>query len=241
VPKFDRRLGLTPKKYQSGQTDYTGRISRHGDASAREALCEAAHLILTKPIKGCSELKSWATRIARRAGANKAKVALARKLAVIMLRMLKDNAPFNPVPRQLWSKTRRTNQFSGGPPHQALPEAKSAGTKHAKMRQIVTAGKLRMARMRWASPRQAVTPPSYLPCPLHVRRSSTCHHPATTIAAPWLRPMTPASKRPTLHQSSGSPASLSGELAQPHSTPSSGIRRRDAGRGSASTWIRARP
>jgi transposase len=90
-------LGLTPKKYQSGQTDYTGRISKHGDASAREALYEAAHLILTKPIKGCSQLKSWAMRIARRAGANKAKVALARKLAVIMLRMLKDNAPFNPA------------------------------------------------------------------------------------------------------------------------------------------------
>jgi len=90
-------LGLTPKKYQSGETDYTGRISKHGDASAREALYEAAHLMLTKPIKGCSELKSWAMRIARRAGTNKAKVALARKLAVIMLRMLKDNAPFNPA------------------------------------------------------------------------------------------------------------------------------------------------
>ena len=53
--------------------------------------------MLTKPIKGCSELKSWAMRIARRAGINKAKVALARKLAVVMLRMLKDNVPFNPV------------------------------------------------------------------------------------------------------------------------------------------------
>lgn len=90
-------LGLTPKKYQSGETDYTGRISKHGDASVREALYEAAHIMLTKPIKGCSELKSWAMRIARRAGTNKAKVALARKLAVIMLRMLKDNAPFNPA------------------------------------------------------------------------------------------------------------------------------------------------
>lgn len=90
-------LGLTPKKYQSGETDYTGRISKHGDASTREALYEAAHLILTKPIRGCSELKSWGMRIARRAGANKAKVALARKLAVIMLRMLKDNVPFNPA------------------------------------------------------------------------------------------------------------------------------------------------
>src|SRR6266404_1228345 len=90
-------FGLTPKKYQSGETDYTGRISKHGDASVREALYEAAHLMLTKPIKGCSELKSWAMRIARRAGTNKAKVALARKLAVIMLRMLKDNVPFNPA------------------------------------------------------------------------------------------------------------------------------------------------
>ena len=90
-------LGLTPKKYQSGETDYTGRISKHGDASVREALYEAAHIMLTKPIRGCSELKSWAMRIARRAGTNKAKVALARKLAVVMLRMLKDNAPFNPA------------------------------------------------------------------------------------------------------------------------------------------------
>jgi transposase len=87
-------FGLTPKKYQSGETDYSGRISKNGDASVREALYEAAHIILTKPIKGCAQLKSWAMRIARRAGMNKAKVALARKLAVIMLRMLKDNVPF---------------------------------------------------------------------------------------------------------------------------------------------------
>jgi transposase len=88
-------FGLTPKKYQSGETDYSGRISKLGDASVREALYEAAHLILTKPIKGCTQLKSWAMRIAHRAGLSKAKVALARKLAVIMLRMLMDNAPFN--------------------------------------------------------------------------------------------------------------------------------------------------
>jgi transposase len=90
-------FGLTPKKHQSGETDYSGRISKLGDASVREALYEAAHIILTKPIKRCSALKSWAMRIARRAGMNKAKVALARKLAVIMLRMLKDNMPFGPA------------------------------------------------------------------------------------------------------------------------------------------------
>src|SRR6202140_2348528 len=90
-------FGLTPRKYQSGETDYTGRISKIGDAAVREALYQAAHVMLTKPVKGCSELKGWAMRIARRAGHNKAKVALARKLAVIMHRMLADNAPFNPT------------------------------------------------------------------------------------------------------------------------------------------------
>jgi transposase len=92
-------FGLTPKKYQSGETDYSGRISKIGDAAVREALYQAAHVMLTKPLKGCSELKSWAMRIAKRAGMNKAKVALARKLAVIMHRMLADAKPFNPTAR----------------------------------------------------------------------------------------------------------------------------------------------
>ena len=88
-------FGLTPRKYQSGQTDVTGRISKIGDASVRTALYEAAHIMLTKPIKGCSQLKSWAMRIARRAGMKKAKVALARKLAVILHQMLVNGTPFN--------------------------------------------------------------------------------------------------------------------------------------------------
>lgn len=88
-------FGLTPKRYQSGETDRSGRISKIGDASVREALYQAAHVMLTRPIKGCSELKSWAMRIAKRAGMSKAKVALARKLAVIMHRMLANGTPFN--------------------------------------------------------------------------------------------------------------------------------------------------
>jgi len=88
-------FGLTPKKHQSGETNYTGRISKIGDASVRTALYEAANVMLTKPVKGGSQLKSWAMRIKRRAGTNKAKVALARRLAVIMHRMLADGAPFN--------------------------------------------------------------------------------------------------------------------------------------------------
>jgi transposase len=90
-------FGLTPKKYQSGATDRDGRISKIGDAAVREALYQAAHVMLTKPLKGCSQLKSWAMRIAKRAGMRKAKVALARKLAVIMHRMLADAKEFNPV------------------------------------------------------------------------------------------------------------------------------------------------
>ena len=86
-------FGLTPKKYQSGETDITGRISKIGDASVRTALYEAANVILTRPVKG-SSLKSWAMRVAKRAGMRKAKVALARKLAVVLHRMLADGTQF---------------------------------------------------------------------------------------------------------------------------------------------------
>lgn len=90
-------FGLTPRKYQSGETDVDGRISKIGDAAVREALYQAAHVMLTKPVKGATALKSWAMRIARRAGMRKAKVALARKLAVVLHRMLADDQPFNPT------------------------------------------------------------------------------------------------------------------------------------------------
>src|SRR5215217_6438154 len=86
-------FGLTPRRYQSGETDVTGRISKVGGAGARTMLYEAANVILTKPVKG-SALKSWATRLAARAGMRKAKVALARKLAVVLHRMLADGKPF---------------------------------------------------------------------------------------------------------------------------------------------------
>ena len=86
-------FGLAPKRYQSGETDVTGRISKMGDANVRATLYEAAHIILTRPVKG-SALKSWAARLARRTGMRKAKVALARKLAVVMHRMLVTGKPF---------------------------------------------------------------------------------------------------------------------------------------------------
>jgi len=86
-------FGLTPRKYQSGETDVTGRISKIGDAGVRTALYEAANVILTRPVKG-SSLKSWAMRVAKRAGMRKAKVALARKLAVVLHRMLANGSAF---------------------------------------------------------------------------------------------------------------------------------------------------
>jgi len=87
-------FGLTPSKYQSGETDIDGRITKIGDAWVRAALYEAANIILIKPLKGCTALKSWAMKLAKRSGLKKAKVALARKLAVIMHRMLIDGTSF---------------------------------------------------------------------------------------------------------------------------------------------------
>ena len=89
-------FGLTQRKYQSGETDITGRISKCGDHEVRTALYEAANVILTHPVKP-SLLKDWAMSIAKRAGMKKAKVALARKLAVILHRMLADGTPFKPA------------------------------------------------------------------------------------------------------------------------------------------------
>jgi transposase len=85
---------MTPKRYQSGEIDVTGRISKIGDKGVRTVLYEAAHAILTRPVKG-GTLKSWAARLAKRAGLKKAAVALARKLSVILHRMLADGTPFD--------------------------------------------------------------------------------------------------------------------------------------------------
>jgi transposase len=86
-------FGLTPKKHQSGEKDITGGITKIGDMSVRTALYEAAHIILTRPVKG-SWLKSWAAKLAKRTGMKKAKVALARRLAVILHRMWLDGTSF---------------------------------------------------------------------------------------------------------------------------------------------------
>jgi len=79
-------FGLTNKRYQSGEMDHSGRISKCGDRLVRSYLYEAAGSLLTRT-KTWSALKSWGLRIAKRSGMSKAKVAVARKLAVIMHQM----------------------------------------------------------------------------------------------------------------------------------------------------------
>jgi transposase len=86
-------LGLTPSKYQSGQNDRTGAISRCGDEMMRMMLYEAAQSMLVRSTKW-SWLKAWAMKVARHRGMKKAIVALARRLAVIMHRVWVDGTEF---------------------------------------------------------------------------------------------------------------------------------------------------
>jgi transposase len=86
-------LGLTPAKYQSGEIDRTGAISRCGDEMMRVMLYEAAQTMLLVSTRW-SWLKAWAMQIARRRGMKKAIVALARRLAVIMHRIWVDGTEF---------------------------------------------------------------------------------------------------------------------------------------------------
>ncbi len=86
-------LGLTPRRYQSGETDRVGRITKVGDSETRTALFEAANVIL-RPNTRWSAMKAWALRVADRQGARRAKVALARRMAVILHRMWVDETDF---------------------------------------------------------------------------------------------------------------------------------------------------
>lgn len=86
-------FGLTPSKYQSGEVDWTGRISKVGDETVRAALFEAANVLLSR-VTRFSSLKAWAMRVAKLRGSKRAKVALARKLAVVLHRMWMDGTEF---------------------------------------------------------------------------------------------------------------------------------------------------
>lgn len=84
-------LGMTPRRHQSGRVDYSGGISRMGDAALRRLLYLAAQTILRGGPRDA--LSAWALRVAKRRGRKRATVALARKLAVVLHRMWLDGAP----------------------------------------------------------------------------------------------------------------------------------------------------
>jgi len=96
-------FGLTPKKYQSGETDVTGGVSRVGDGMVRAALYEAANALVSR-ISRFSALKRWGMDLVKRRGAKRAKVALARKIGVILHRMWIDGTNFR------WTREAPKNQ-----------------------------------------------------------------------------------------------------------------------------------
>lgn len=88
-------FGLTPRRYQSGETDNPGRISKAGDPAVRQALYTAAHALMTRS-DAFSTLKAWGLRLAKTRGHRRAVIAVARKLAVILHRMWTQATDFEP-------------------------------------------------------------------------------------------------------------------------------------------------
>ena len=86
-------LGLTPKRHQSGEVDWSGRVSKCGDHAMRHLLFEAASSLINR-VRCFSPLKSWAVRLAAKRGFRKAAVAAARKIAVLMLTLWKKDTDF---------------------------------------------------------------------------------------------------------------------------------------------------
>src|SRR5262245_43739590 len=97
-------FGLTPKKYQSGEKDVTGGITLAGDETVRTVLYEATNVLLSR-ITRFSKLKRWGIDVAKRRGSKCAKVALARKLAVILHRITRHGGSF-------WKNARTCRRLS---------------------------------------------------------------------------------------------------------------------------------
>jgi hypothetical protein len=103
-------LGLTPTRYQSGETDRQGRISKYGDSFTRSCLYEAAKLLLTK-VQRFSPLKAWGMRLAKRIGGKKARIAVARKIAIILQCIWTDGTDF------WWTRAEAKMGLTLDPPH----------------------------------------------------------------------------------------------------------------------------
>ena len=86
-------IGLTPRRHASGEVDWSGRISKCGDPMLQSYLFEAAGVLLTRVPQWC-KLKAWGHRLWKRIGFKKAKIAVARKLSLILHRMWRDGTDF---------------------------------------------------------------------------------------------------------------------------------------------------
>lgn len=86
-------FGMTPRRYQSGEVDQAGRVSKCGDGMVRGLLYEAAKVLLSRSAK-TSDLQAWGRALAKRIGKKKATMAVARKLSVILHRMWMTGEPF---------------------------------------------------------------------------------------------------------------------------------------------------
>ena len=92
-------VGLVPGKDQSGDNDPQRRISRHGNELLRRFLVGCAHYILG-PFGQDSDLRRHGEKIAQRGGKNarkRAVVAVARKLAVLLHRLLISGEVYDPL------------------------------------------------------------------------------------------------------------------------------------------------
>jgi transposase len=89
-------LGLTPRRHQSGDMDWSGRISKSGDRDLRRLLYSAATTLITQ-VRKPSPLRTWTLRLQERKGFKKAAVAAARKIAIVLMCIWRDATIFNPT------------------------------------------------------------------------------------------------------------------------------------------------
>lgn len=112
-------FGLTPRQYQSGEMDYTTGISKRGDPATRRALVNAATVLLCHAQHWCS-LRAWGVRLAKRIGFSKARVAVARKLAMIMHKIWIQNDKFRPKQITREERTELREEIKSGISLQAV-------------------------------------------------------------------------------------------------------------------------
>lgn len=109
-------FGLTPRRFQSGEHDNPGRISKAGDRDVRATLYAAGNALLMRTMAG-SRIKSWGMRLMRTKGRRRAVVAVARKLAVLLHRMWADGTEFRSENVEAWHDLTVNHKSERGRPH----------------------------------------------------------------------------------------------------------------------------